>query len=211
MSAIETFMSDELKQLLDGGEAALADAFSEHRDRLGRMVKFRLDRRLRGRIDPDDVLQDAYIEIARRIQDYLAAPNVSFYVWIRQITWQTLIDCHRVQMGLKRDPKQEVRLGRRSCNNATTFSIAQALLGNLTSPSAAAIRQEEIDGLYVALDGMDEIDREVLALRHFEHLENGEVAEVLGLSRTAASNRYVRALTRLGKTLSSLSGFKDAF
>ena len=202
-------MSDELTRLRQDGEAGLAEVFSEHRDRLERMVRFRLDQRLRGRIDADDILQDAYIRISRRIQDYLDAPAVSFYVWARQITWQTLIDCHRVQMGLKRDPNQEVRLGR-PCNNATTFSIALALMGNFTSPSAAAIRQEEVDSLHAALDGMDEIDREVLALRHFEHLENAEVAEVLDLSPTAASNRYVRALSRLGKTLSSLSGFKDA-
>ena len=202
-------MNAELAQLRQAGGAGLADVFSDHRGRLRRMVRFRLDRRLRGRIDPDDVLQEAYIEISRRLQDYLDAPNVSFHVWARQITWQTLIDCHRVHLGMKRDPNQEVRLG--GCRgNATTFSIAHALIGSLTSPSAAAMRQERIDGLYEALDNMNEIDREVLALRHFEHLDNGEVAEVLDLSPTAASNRYVRALGRLGNLLTSLSQYEDA-
>ena len=56
---------------------------------------------------------------------------------------------------------------------------------------------------------MDEIDREVLALRHFEELTNNEVAEVLGLQKSAASNRYVRALTRLRTILSEVPGFFD--
>ena len=203
-------MNDILKKLGQSGKSGLVDLFSQYRDRLLRMIRFRLNQSLRGRIDPEDILQESYIEISRRINDYLAAPNVSFYVWIRQITWQTLIDCHRVQMGQKRNPNQEVRLGRQGRGNATTFSIAAVLLGKLTSPSAAVVRQEKIELLYQALDDMDEIDREVLALRHFEHLENREVAEVLGLSRTAASNRYVRALERLGAILSSLPEFNDA-
>jgi len=203
-------MNDILKRLGSGGKSGLVDLFSQYRDRLLRMVRFRLNQSLRGRIDPEDILQEAYIEISRRINDYIASPDVSFYVWIRQITWQTLIDCHRVQMGQKRNPNQEVRLGRQGGGNATTFSIAAVLLGKLTSPSAAAVRQEKIELLYQTLDEMDEIDREVLALRHFEHLENREVAEVLGLSRTAASNRYVRALERLGAILSALPEFKDA-
>lgn len=203
-------MRDDLKRLSEGGEAALAERFSQCRDRLLRMVRFRLDGRLRGRVDPDDVLQDAYLTVARRIGDYLAAPNVSFYVWVRQITWQTLIDCHRVQLGQKRDPRREVRRGRGRGEQSTSFSIARALVAQQTSPSAAAARAEQIERLHEALDAMDEIDREVLALRHFEQLSNKEAAEILSLSPTAASNRYVRALKRLGEILASLPGFGEA-
>ncbi len=202
-------MNDELRRLSEGGQGAVAELFSQCRDRLERMVRFRLDSRLRGRVDAEDVLQDAYVKIAARIGDYIARPTVSFYVWARQITRQTLIDCHRVQMGQKRDPKQEVRRGRAGRGANTSFSIARALVGRHTSPSAAAVRKEQVEGLHQALDAMDETDREVLALRHFEQLTNKEVAETLDLSPTAASNRYVRALERLGEILGSLPGFQD--
>jgi len=201
-------VADELRRLREGGEAALAEAFSACRDRLRRMVAFRLDGRLRGRVDPEDIVQDAYLKVAARIGQYLAAPGVSFYVWVRQVTFQTLIDFHRVQMTQKRDPRQEVRRGRSPEGGGTSFSIARALVGRLTSPSAAAVRQEQVERLHEALDAMDETDREVLALRHFEQLGNKEAAEVLGLSTTAASNRYVRALKRLGELLAALPGFE---
>ncbi len=203
-------MDDELTRLTEGGQAALGELFSECRDRLERMIRFRLDPRLRGRVDPEDILQDACITVTRRLASYLTDPRVSFYVWVRQVTWQTLIDCHRVQTGRKRDPNQEVRAVRRGGANATTFSITRALVGKITSPSGAAVRKEQIEGLHRALATMGETDREVLALRHFEQLSNREVAEILDLSPTAASNRYVRALGRLGEIMASLPGFKDA-
>jgi len=202
-------MNDELRRLSEGGDAAVAELFSGCRDRLERMVKFRFDPRLRGRADPDDVLQDAYVKIAARIGDYIARPTVSFYVWARQITRQTLIDFNRVQMGQKRDPRQEAPRRRAGGGVNTSYSITLALVGQHTSPSAAAVRKEQVEGLNDALDAMDETDREVLALRHFEQLTNKEVAETLGLSTTAASNRYIRALQRLGEIMGSLPDFKD--
>ncbi len=197
-------MSDELNSLRTGGEAAVAKLFAQYAERLERLVEFRLDARLRSRVDPSDVLQEAYIEIARRIRDYLARPEVSFFVWIRQITLQTLIGVQRRHFGQKRDLKQEVVFPNTG-SDATSFSIAQAICAQQTSPSRAAMRAEEIQQLHAALAEMDETDREVLALRHFEHLGNNEVAEALGLSATAASNRYVRAMTRLAEVMQRLS------
>ncbi|MDA0283532.1 MAG: sigma-70 family RNA polymerase sigma factor, partial [Planctomycetota bacterium] len=182
-------MNDEtVDRLLAGGDAVVAEIFSEFQPRLERMVEFRLDRRLRGRVDSSDVIQEAYIEIARRIADYTSSPTVAFYVWVRQITWQTLVSVHRRHLGQKRHPKMEVRIALRDAND-TTFSIAQALVAQLTSPSGVAQRNEDYDQLREALASMDDTDREVLALRHFEQLGNNEVSEILGISRTAASNR----------------------
>ena len=113
-------MNDEVVEKLSAGrEAAVAEYFSEFQSRLERMVEFRLDQRLRGRVDPADVLQEAYIEIARRIDDYISAPTVAFYVWVRQITWQTLVSVHRRHLGQKRHPNQEVRLGARRTADET--------------------------------------------------------------------------------------------
>jgi RNA polymerase sigma-70 factor (ECF subfamily) len=202
--------TDELAMLREGGQQALAELFSKYRGRLERMVEFRLDRRLLGRVDVADVLQDAYIEVARRIDDYLSSPAVSFFVWARQMTWQTLLMVHRRHLGQKRDPRQEVRFRNRPGTNATSFSMAQALIGEFTTPSQAAVREEQATALSDALEALDDIDCEVLALRHYEYLSNHEVAEVLGLSKTAASNRYVRALKRLKQFITSVPGFGDA-
>ncbi len=85
----------DLDSLIQGGEAALGAVFARHQRPLERMIEFRLDERVRGRIDPEDVLQEAFIEGSRRLAEFLAAPNVSFYVWLRQITYQTLLTVQR--------------------------------------------------------------------------------------------------------------------
>lgn len=195
----------ELEQLRNGGTAELGDLFSVYYERLDRMVDFRLDGRLRGRVDSTDVLQEAYLVISRRIDDYVARPDVSLYVWMRQLTLQTLIDVQRRHFGQKRSPNQEVAIGLGQ-RDQTSLSIADAICAQWSSPSRAAIREEEVQQLRQALASMDEIDREVLALRHFEHLTNTEVAETLGLTATAASNRYVRAMTRLTELMQRLAG-----
>ena len=196
--SVET--NPDCRRLIEGGDAALAELFSECRARLERMVEFRLDPLLRGRVEAADVLQEAYIEIARRIGDYTANPAVSFFVWARQLTSQTLIGVHRRHFRERRDPGLEIRLGRGGAPT-TSDSLARLLLDQHTTPSQAAVRAEEVSELRAALESMDEIDREVLALRHFEQLGNNEVAEILELSITAASNRYVRAMKRLGEIM----------
>jgi RNA polymerase sigma-70 factor (ECF subfamily) len=193
-------MSDELEMLKSGDADAIAEVFSHHRDKLQRMVRFRLDRRLYGRVDTADVLQDVWLETSRRIEDYTSNPAVPFFVWVRQIAYQIIIDLHRRHLGAqKRNVSQEVSIGKSNCD--TSVSIAAQLAGNLTSPSNVAMRGERLATLREALDSMDEIDREVLALRHFEELGNNEVAEILGIQKTTASNRYVRALKRLKQVL----------
>ncbi len=192
---------DEFAVLRSGGKDTLAALFLKYRDRLERMVDFRLDPRLLGRIDPADVVQEAYIEVARRIDGFLSTPTVSLFVWLRQITWQTLLDIHRRHLGQKRNAGQEVSLHSRDRGQTTVCPLAQQLAGNLTSPSQAAMRNERMVLLQSAIERMDTTDREILALRHFEQLTNGEVAEVLHLTKTAASNRYIRALKRLRECL----------
>lgn len=195
-------MNGEVSKLRSGGPEAVAELFSQYREQLEHMIGFRMDSRLRGRIDPADVLQEAYLQVAQRVNSYIESPAVSFYVWMRQITYQTLIDQHRLHFRTKRGLGQEVR--RRREHSGTTYSIAGMLIGANTTPGRAAEREEEKEHLHVALESMEEVDREVLALRHFEALPNKQVAEILGISITAASNRYVRAMTRLGEIMQKL-------
>jgi RNA polymerase sigma-70 factor, ECF subfamily len=195
----------ELLQPLDSRDSHLARLFSVYRDRLERMVEFRLDPRLRGRIDTADVLQEAYLVISKRVSEYLAAPRVSLFVWFRRMTLQCMIDLHRLHFREKRNVGREIKLTEYDPGGATSLSIAHALVDPLLSPSRAAVRAEEVAQLTQALKAMDEIDREVLALRHFEHLSNKETAEALGLSPTAASNRYVRAMARLSSLMEAVT------
>ena len=202
-------MSEEVAKLEEGGVEAASVLFAVYRRRLVSIIEFRMDRRLLGRVDTEDVLQEAWMEIARRLNDYLAKPNVSFFIWVRQITWQTLLGFHRRHLSLKRNADRDVRLRGEPGNFTTGGSIARALVAQLTSPSQAMMRDEEIEQLREALETINDTDREVLALRHFELLTNKEVAEVLDIGHTAASNRYVRALRRLRDVLVQFPAFHD--
>ena len=195
----------ELDRLQEGPEG-VAEVFSVYQEQLKRMVTLRMDQRLLGRVDSDDILQDAYMEIARRINDFTSSPTVPFFIWARQITTQIMIDTHRKHLGAKmRSANLEVSLNRKRAGNTTSYSLAAHLIGNLTSPSQAIVRQEREEELRIALDQMDEIDREVLVLRHLEELSNNDVAEVLQIDKSAASKRYIRALKRL-KTVMNAEG-----
>jgi len=196
---------EERQLLLEGGQAALASLFSTYRDRLERIVSFRLDPRIRGRIDAADILQEAYLEVAGRLQSFLDTADVSFFVWLRQQTLQTLVDVHRRHFRQKRDVNREIRFSSTGTMNDTSLSIAQFLIGQLTSPSQVVANAEEMQWLQEALNSMNDVDREVLALRHFEQLGNAQVAEILDLSPTAASNRYLRAAARLSEIMQRLN------
>lgn len=206
---------DEVRELLQraaaGDQDALAEAFGLFRARLKRMVQLRMDRRLQGRVDASDVLQEAYLDLARRAAEFLTRPALPFFLWLRLLTGQRLLAIHRQHLGTKmRDIGHEVALHHGAMPQATSASLAAQLLGRLSSPSKAAMRAEMQLRLQEALNSMDAIDREVLVLRHFEELSNDETAEVLGLQKAAASNRYVRALKRLRSILRSMPGFSEA-
>jgi RNA polymerase sigma-70 factor (ECF subfamily) len=201
-----------LQRIYQGDEQALGELFSRHRDRLCRIVQFRLDRRLVGRIDPDDVLQESYLNAASRVGHLREATFSSGFVWLRMIVGQTLIDLHRRHVGAQmRAAGREVSMRGGGGASSTSSSLAAQFAGSLTSPSHAAMRDETARRLEEALEQMDPIDREVLALRHFEELSNSEVAEVLGIAQKAASIRYVRALKRFKTFLAQFPGFDEHF
>jgi RNA polymerase sigma-70 factor (ECF subfamily) len=186
-----------LDRLRSRDQQALGELFMLHRERLWRMLTVRLDRRLASRLTPDDVIQETFLDVARRISDYLADPAVPFYVWLRFLTVQRMQMVQRVHLGSQmRDVSQEVGLPL-----ASSESLAGQLVSAMTSPSQAAIRHELQARLHSALDEMNPLDREILALRHFEELSNNEVARVLDITPEAASKRYLRALRRLREIL----------
>jgi RNA polymerase sigma-70 factor (ECF subfamily) len=193
-----------LAAAMAGDGEALAALFAQYRDRLRRTVSLRMDRRLHGRVDPSDVLQEAYVDVSRRVGQYAADPRMPFHLWLRFLVVQKLMQLHRHHLGAQRRAAgMEVAGEAAPAPGATAVGVVEELLGSLTSPSRAAVREETRRRLVSALEAMDPVDREVLTLRHFEELRNEEVAEVLGLSKSAASNRYIRALKRLREILTA--------
>lgn len=190
------------EQLLDrlkvGDLKAVTELFTNHRDRLRRMIDIRLDSRLRGRVDASDVIQEAHLEIATRLSDYLADPRLPPFLWLRLVVGERLAKLHRTHLGAQmRDAGREVSLFREALLAASSAALAAHLLGKHTSPTQAAIRAERLIRLQDAINALDPIDREILSLRHFEELTRAEAAEALGIEEAAAAKRYVRALKRL--------------
>ena len=168
-----------------------------------------LDTRLQQRVDPEDVLQEAFLDARQRVGYYLKQPSVSFFIWMRSLVEQTLIVVHRRNLGAQmRDARRDVPLGRFT-PATTSASMAGILIGCLTSPSRAAMRGELIQQLHIALEELSDLDREILSLRHFEELSNAEAAEVLNLEAKTASMRYFRALTRLRGILQRFPGLLE--
>jgi len=207
LSEVHENPEEFLNRLRNDPEGVLAEEYSQHRDRLWRIVNFRLDRRLLGRVDADDILQEAYLDAATRIEHYLNDPAITFFIWLRTVVGQTLIDVHRRHLGAqKRDVRREVRPNRRVFSASTSFQIADVLLADMSSPSQAALKEELASKLHEALESLKEIDRDILVLRHFEELSNLEAAEVLEIEAKTASMRYFRALTRLRSILVQIPG-----
>ena len=196
-----------LARAREGDLSVAGDLFARHWDRLRRMVELRIDRRLQGRLDPSDVLQEAWTDFSQTLPEYVRNPAAPFYLWLRFLTGRKLRALHRRHLGARmRNAGREVSLEGRGFPPASSVTLANRLLGALSSPSQAAIRRERQAHVRKVLNKLKPLDREVLILRHFEQLTNQETAQVLRIGETAASNRYVRALERLKEGLELMPG-----
>jgi RNA polymerase sigma-70 factor (ECF subfamily) len=195
-----------LEQARQGDAAAINQLFSRHRRHLHRMVELRLDDRLRGRVDASDVIQEAHLEVFSRLGEYFANRTMPFWLWLRLEVGKHLLLVHRRHLGTAmRDVRRETPLQDTS-PSASSVVLAEELLARQSSPSDAAGRAEQCDQVRRALEGLDDRDREIITLRHFELLNHRETAAVLGISEAAAAKRYVRAVDRLRGALAALPG-----
>ncbi len=199
--------TDPIENLRGGDRQALAALFEQHRQRLRRMVELRLDPRLRARIDASDVVQEAFLDIARDLDAYLADPKLPPMLWLRLHVGRRLTRLHRQHLGTRmRDAGQEISLHQGALPQVSSAALASTLVGQLTSPTQAAQRAELTQRVQEALNSLDPIDREVVALRHFEQLSRAEAALVLGISKEAGAKRYFRAMKRLKDLLVTMPG-----
>ena len=211
---METTVFDEptetrvlLEQASTGDQSAVGKLFDLHRVRLYRMVQARMDRRLQRRVDPSDVLQEAFLEASCRLDKYLEAPNMPLFLWLRLLVAEKLISLHRKHLqAKKRDARHEVQLHGQPCPEASSVALMEHLTGSFDTPSQILVRAERVQLIKQAVESMSDIDREILTLRHFEQLSRSETAQTLDIEESAASKRYVRALQRLKKSLNSRPG-----
>ena len=186
-------------------KSELNEVFANHRDRLKRMIDLRMDRRLAGRVDASDIIQESFIEAADRYDEFIDKDEgVSVFVWLRFLTVQKLNQVHRRHMEVKaRSVKREVSVQADGFPEASSIYLAAFLADSMTSPSQAVAKKEAQARLLEQLEEMSPADREILALRHFEQLSNAEAAEVIEISQDACYRRYVRALKRIRTEIDS--------
>jgi len=203
--------ADPLLDRAAGGDAdAWGALLARHEQRLQRLASFRLDPRLRGRVDPADVMQDAFAAATERRAEFFRQSTRSLFLWLRWMVGNTMLELHRHHLGAKmRDPRREAQAGRGADgadDHGTRAALVAQLTAGATGPATAAGRAELKARLHEALGRMDATDREVLALRHFEQLTSAEAAAVLGIQERTAAKRYLRALERLRAVLADMPG-----
>jgi RNA polymerase sigma-70 factor (ECF subfamily) len=187
----------------DERERTFAECFQGYRDRLRAMVQVRLDPRLQRRIDPSDVIQEAYLEASKRLDEYIRSPPMPLYFWLRRIAAQKLCDTHRRHLNVRaRDVRREKSLRADGAPEASSLTLADFLVFRGASPSGEASLLEERANVERAIESLDPLDREIIVLRHVEELGNSEIAHLLGMKEGTACKRYVRALVKLKGILS---------
>lgn len=197
---------DQTETLLNAARGGNADAVNQllekHRGSVRRLVEMRLDRKVQRRVDVSDVVQDVMIEANGRLDKYLDDPVMAFHLWLRQIAWDRIIDTYRRhRVSAKRNMDREQPMSVPAGANQSTMELAVQLCDPGLTPAAAATQRELADKVESVIEMLGDQDREIILMRHYEHLSNLEIAEVLKLNPPAASMRYLRALRRLRELL----------
>ena len=187
-----------LDRVRKGDTDAVNGLLERHREAIRRMIDLRLDRVVQQRVDASDIVQDVLIEANRRLGDYLANPTMPFQLWLRHMARDRLIDAHRRhRVAASRSLDKEVSLEAAGVADRSRANLAGELADRELTPAAVATWRELERRFAAAVEQLEEDDRQIVLLRHFEHLTTAEAAEVLGLSKPAAGMRYLRAMRRL--------------
>ena len=198
--------SDETQELLDqvrDGDVKAADRLlAQHREPVRRMIDLRLDRAIAARVDASDVVQEVLLEASRRLDAYLREPNMPFHLWLRHIAKDHIIDAHRRhRQAQKRGVDRERPVIPAALADHSSIELAAQFFDHELTPASAAMQQELQKRLHASIEKLDEDDREIIFMRHFEQMTNQDVAALHGLTEAAASMRHLRALRRLRELL----------
>jgi RNA polymerase sigma-70 factor (ECF subfamily) len=192
---------DLLLVLAKAGDGdALGRLIERHRDYLILLARVQIGRLLRGKLDPEDVLQETSLEAHRGIGRFRGSSERAFRSWLRQILAAILSNQVRRYHGTKgRDPRLERSLI--DDLDRSSRALDRGLIAPQSTPSQSASRRERALLLAEALGKLPEDYREVIILRHLDDLGFGEVARRMGRTEDSVKNLWVRALARLRRTL----------
>jgi len=181
-----------------GDRDAVNRLLEAHRASLRQIVQMRLDRAIARRVDASDIVQDVLLEANDRLADYLANPRMPFHLWLRHMAKDRIIEMHRRHRGAKRRSlDREQSLGQPQYGDQSSLDLAARLVDHELTPAAENIRKELEQRFLTAVEQLEDDDRDIILMRHFEQLGNNEAAEALGLSPAAAGMRHLRALRKL--------------
>ena len=187
-----------LARVRDGDEAAINGLLARHREAIKRMIDRRMDRVVQHRVDASDIVQDVMLEANRRLGDYLANPTMPFQLWLRHMARDRLIDAHRRhRVAANRSVDREVSLSAGGGDDRSAADGVAGIADRELTPAAAATWHELERRFAAAVEQLEDDDRQIVLLRHFEHLSTADAAAALGLSKPAAGMRYLRAMRRL--------------
>jgi RNA polymerase sigma-70 factor (ECF subfamily) len=197
--ASDSLDTRELLDLARGGDRnAVERLLEQHRASLRRMIDLRLDPALAGRLDASDIVQEVMLEASRRLGQYLDKPIMPFQIWLRHLAKDHIIDAHRRhRKAQRRSLDREQPIVPAAFADRSSIELAAQFLDREATPASAALRQELARRLAQAVATLEDDDRDIILMRHYEQLSNQEVAAMLGLSEAAASMRYLRAVRKL--------------
>jgi RNA polymerase sigma-70 factor, ECF subfamily len=201
MSTPDTDSEELVRQASRGDQAAVAELLQRHRGRLRQMVRMRMDPRIRGRLDPSDVIQETFMTASQQLPQYLQTRPLPFYLWLRRIAWQKLGHAHEQHLDAKKRTIRREQSYSWGTSDHSAMQIAKVIAAGLTSPSAAAVQKETRERVRAALDELPETDREILLQRYVEQLSIKEIATVLESTDAAVYKRHTRALQKVHRAL----------
>jgi RNA polymerase sigma-70 factor (ECF subfamily) len=173
------------------GEAVLLGAFERLRPRLLALVERRISRKMAVRVDPQSVVQEAYMR-ARGRWNALSPKPVDLDAWVYGQVHDRLIEMLRSALGPERNLDRNI-----PWPEGSVGPLAEHLVDSQTGPTSAFSRAERCEVVRAVLERLDPIDREILALRYFDGLNFAQIGAILGLSQNAATKRGLRALVKL--------------
>ncbi|HYV38203.1 MAG TPA: sigma-70 family RNA polymerase sigma factor [Gemmataceae bacterium] len=198
-----TPQTQELLDQVRSGDARAAERLlDQHREPVRRMIGLRLDPAIAARLDASDVVQEVLLEASRRLDNYLREPNMPFHLWLRHIAKDHIIDAHRRhRQAQRRGVDRERPAVPAALADHSSLEMAAQFIDQELTPASAAMQRELQERLHDAIAQLEDDDREIILMRHFEQMSNQDVAALHDLTEAAASMRHLRALRRLRELL----------
>lgn len=191
---------DLLARARAGDDDARGRLLEAYRNYLTLMARVQLGKSLRGKVDPSDVVQEAFLEAHRDFRQFRGETEAELLAWLRRVLATSLADQVRRHRGTQR---RDLRLERQlaAALDRSSQALERGIAAPDSSPSARAERREDALRLAEALERLPADYRDVLLLRHFQGLTFPEIARRLDKTLDAVKNVWLRGLSRLRRTL----------